>query len=533
MIVISPAPPQSTSLYFDSLLPDGLYIWHLYLAVFLISVILLRARYIRSNHVDVPTVCVHSTILDSWAESLRFVSDSATLMELGFQKHGPQHKSFKIATPCRWVTVATDPAVWKELQSCDETLLSMQAAANERNSISYTLDGAIHTNPYHLDVIRRNLSQHLDRVLPEVADEIILTFHENAGKEISKEWKRLDIDVFSKCTSAATNRVLVGFPLCRDKEYLDCLVKLSSELSRAGLIVDLTPRCFKSIVAFSLLHHSRAQKTFLSKLGPVVAERRRIMALRKTQDEKSVYNDAVQWVLDAAPDDTSLHNLCYRILYIGMSGIHITALGVINALYELASCPESQNLIKEEVEQILSKTGGWTKQALTKMQKLDSALKETHRMHSVTSATMMRQAQKQYTLCDGTCLPKGQWVVVPAQSIHYSPEYHNNPKEFDPFRFCRKREEAGHEMQHQLVSPERGFMTWGHGKHGCPGRFFAATQMKVLLAYIISNYEFKIDGDLPRTEFFAFSRMFDSRARLMLRRHDDARVSLVDRGRLS
>lgn len=88
----------------------------------------------------------------------------------------------------------------------------MQAAANERNSISYTLDGAIHTNPYHLDVIQRDFSQHLDRVLPEVADEMILTFHENAGKETSKEWKRLDIDVFSKCTSAATNSVLVGVP---------------------------------------------------------------------------------------------------------------------------------------------------------------------------------------------------------------------------------------------------------------------------------------------------------------------------------
>lgn len=185
--------------------------------------------------------------------------------------------------------MATDPAVWKEMQDSDELLLSMQAAANQRNSISYTLDGAIHTNPYHMEMIRRNLSLRLDKVLPEVIEEITLTFHENAGKEIGRKWERLDINVLSKCTSAATNRVLVGFPLCRDKEYLDCLVKLSSELSRAGLIVDLTPRCFKSIVAIFLLHHSRAQKTFLSKLGPVFEERRRILALCKTRDEKPVY----------------------------------------------------------------------------------------------------------------------------------------------------------------------------------------------------------------------------------------------------
>lgn len=78
---------------------------------------------------------------------------------------------------------------------------------------------------------------------------------------------------------------------------------------------------------------------------------------------------------------------------------------------------------------------------------------------------MMRQAQKPHTLCDGTFLPKGQWIVVPTQSVNHSPEYYSNPRTFDAFRFFRRRGEAGHELRHQLASPEQGFMTWGHGKH--------------------------------------------------------------------
>ena len=34
-----------------------------------------------------------------------------------------------------------------------------------------------------------------------------------------------------------------------------------------------------------------------------------------------------------------------------------------------------------------------------------------------------------------------------------------------------------------------------HGKHACPGRFFAANEIKILLVYALMNYDIKIpDG---------------------------------------
>lgn len=172
----------------------------------------------------------------------------------------------------------------------------MQAAANQRNSIDYTLSSSIHGNPYHITLILKNLTQRLGRVLPEVVDEICLTFH--SGSTIGKEWARMDEDLLSRCICATTNRVLVGLPLCRDPEYLDCLVELSEAVSQAGLIIDLVPRVFKPIIAYFLVHRSSAMKTFLSKLGPVFEERRKQLELG--DDDKNTPVRAFSFSLLAA-----------------------------------------------------------------------------------------------------------------------------------------------------------------------------------------------------------------------------------------
>lgn len=51
---------------------------------------------------------------------------------------------------------------------------------------------------------------------------------------------------------------------------------------------------------------------------------------------------------------------------------------------DLAAYPEYQEPLKEEIESALRKFGGWQKQALTHMKKLDSVIRESQRMSGVT-----------------------------------------------------------------------------------------------------------------------------------------------------
>jgi len=200
-------------------------------------------------------------------------------------QEGARGRAFKISTPARWIVVATDPAVLKELGDADETVLSMQAAANERNSMEYILGSSIHSDPYHVKVISGTLTSHIGAVLPEIVEEICLTFRENSN--IGDEWTPIDncSNLLSRCISATTNRILVGLPLCRDEEYLDCLMQLSRRMSRTGLFCYLAPRNLRFLIAKLLVHQGHALRTFLSKVGPLIERRRAMLASRSDRWE--------------------------------------------------------------------------------------------------------------------------------------------------------------------------------------------------------------------------------------------------------
>ncbi|KAL1961582.1 hypothetical protein VTN77DRAFT_1434 [Rasamsonia byssochlamydoides] len=42
-----------------------------------------------------------------------------------------------------------------------------------------------------------------------------------------------------------------------------------------------------------------------------------------------------------------------------------------------------------------------------------------------------------------------------------------------------------------MVSYAEDFLGFGYGQNACPGRFFAAQELKLLLAYIVLNYDIR------------------------------------------
>lgn len=69
-----------------------------------------------------------------------------------------------------------------------------------------------------------------------------------------------------------------------------------------------------------------------------------------------------------------------------------------------------------------------------------------------------------------------------------------DPLRWDPYRYIRLRE-AGEENKAHLVSASPQHFGFGHGIHACPGRFFAANEIKIALAHILLKYDWKLaDG---------------------------------------
>ena len=193
-----------------------------------------------------------------------------------------------ISTPSRWVLVASDWAILKQLGHADESILSMQAAADERNSTSYLLSSNIHSNPYHIELILKRLTPLIEALIPDVLEEVGLAFDEHAGS--CRDWVELPQleELLTRCVSIATSRVLVGHNLCHDEEYIECLIRLSSSVSRAGLLCSLVPRTLKPLVARWLVHQAYEFQTFLGKVMPLVRNRRHAISVELEGGEEQI-----------------------------------------------------------------------------------------------------------------------------------------------------------------------------------------------------------------------------------------------------
>lgn len=94
-------------------------------------------------------------------------------------------------------------------------------------------------------------------------------------------------------------------------------------------------------------------------------------------------------------------------------------------------------------------------------------------------------------LLDGTTLPPGQFITMSALGLSRDPEFYPNPNKFDGMRFYRGTEEQFHSERadHRFAGIEPHNIFWGNGRNTCPGRFYAAEVMKILLGEIILKYD--------------------------------------------
>lgn len=51
------------------------------------------------------------------------------------------------------------------------------------------------------------------------------------------------------------------------------------------------------------------------------------------------------------------------------------------------------------------------------------------------------------------------------------------------------------------------FLPFGHGKHACPGRFFAASELKLILGYMVMNYDVEMLEKRPDDLYIGASRL--------------------------
>ncbi|XP_066461089.1 cytochrome P450 3A9-like [Eleutherodactylus coqui] len=163
-----------------------------------------------------------------------------------------------------------------------------------------------------------------------------------------------------------------------------------------------------------------------------------------------------------------------------LAGFETTSSTLTYVFYNLATHPDVQKKLQEEVDSYLSDKASPTYDILMQMEYLDMVIQETLRMYP--PAGRLKRVSKQTVEINGVTIPKGMVCVIPAYVLHHDPEFWPEPEEFHPERFS-KENRANH-------TPYT-FLPFGDGPRNCIGMRFAMLSMKVAITSILQHFTCK------------------------------------------
>ncbi|KAH6954641.1 cytochrome P450 [Fusarium avenaceum] len=334
--------------------------------------------------------------------------------------------------------------------------------------------------------------------------------------------------------SGVTNRVFVGFPLCRNDEMLKLGVAFAQDIPLSSTIIKAFPSFIKPFVAPLITLPNRIHtRNFEKILAPEIESRlkQHDVQERGGDGKKSERNDFLQWSVEQAkeignPKNWQTSAIAQRILLLNFAAIHTTTFAATHALLDIASsAPELVTELRDEIESVLQQHDyHWNKRAVTQLEKLDSAIRESQRKNSIVVIGVLREvvAKDGVTFPSGTHVPKGLRIGVPGYSVHQDSEVYTDPSAYVPLRFYEARQNESDEYvksaRNALPTATKDFLAWGLGRNACPGRFFASNEVKMMIAYALLHYDIGHLAERPRNTWIAQNRIPPMKATLKIRK---------------
>ncbi|CAK7217407.1 hypothetical protein SCUCBS95973_003141 [Sporothrix curviconia] len=438
---------------------------------------------------------------------LAYLGGARKLYNDGYKKF--KDGMFQITTSRNATIIVLDPKFLPELNKLPNSVLSMEKAVDESMETKYT---RIETHvPIAPGTITGKLTPALSRLSSRISQEV----EEVLALELppSQDWNEVVIhQKLLRIVAMVSGFVFIGPELCRTEKYLDTAINYTMDVMHAQRAVQQMKPWMRPFLSGRLPQLKKLYQRIAEAdefMRPVINLRKKVTA--DTDAEKP--DDMLQWLIEALPKypDANSQNLTKVQLGLSFAAIHTTTLAATNAFYNLAAMQEYIPILREEAAQALAENDGiLTARALQSMKKMDSFLKETLRMAPATMASFQRKVLRPITLSNGQQIPADVTIEIPAVSVNSDPSIFPDPLKFDGLRFYNLRQDGPKESAalHQFVSVNPSSLTFGYGRHACPGRFFAANEIKMILTHVLLQQDMKLaDGATERYPNIEFGSM--------------------------
>ena len=158
-------------------------------------------------------------------------------------------------------------------------------------------------------------------------------------------------------------------------------------------------------------------------------------------------------------------------------GYDTTASAISFCLYLMATHPEHQQTLQDEIDNINGKD---VLEKMRNMEFLDLCLKETLRLYPPVA--FVGRTLEEDTIIDGHTIYKNTELFVNIMMLHRNNSYWKEATKFDPYRFTQENMNERHPFC---------YVPFSAGPRNCIGQRFALLEAKIYLFFVLKNFSLK------------------------------------------
>ncbi|PSN59700.1 cytochrome P450 [Corynespora cassiicola Philippines] len=449
----------------------------------------------------------------------------------------------EVVLPTSWIP-------W--LASKPESILSGKWSRIQRMNFDTTfMHAEIVTNPIQETVIRHDIIANLDKLAPEMAEEISVVVDELWGCD-TENYKTVSLEhTIFRIVARASGRIFAGKEVCRNADFIDNSIRFTMVVITSGFLKTLIPKFLESflvwiIVSYVRFHYSKLARVLepLFQSTEMQKQPRADVSESNSKERNPEGRTAAQWLAANATRDPNTDPkeqtppwLALRLMSLLFAAVDTSSLTSVNVLLDLftervgGSCVPA---LREEASRNKRLFGEkWNRARLNDMPCHDSALRESMRLSGFAIKILQRKVMSPegIALPDGTVLPRGTMVCVSAWGLHHDEKVYSNPLEFSPKRFIaggahssetepklRKFSDRKGMLHRTAAEADASFIFWGLGKQSCPGRYMAVDLIKILMEYVVMNYDVVPLKERPLNMWVEYNYVPSAKAKLQVRR---------------
>ncbi|RZC41421.1 p450 domain containing protein [Asbolus verrucosus] len=160
----------------------------------------------------------------------------------------------------------------------------------------------------------------------------------------------------------------------------------------------------------------------------------------------------------------TINELAAQAFVFFAAGFETASTTMTFALFELATNPDIQDKLREEINTVLAKYDDQlTYNGMMEMAYMEKVLNETLRKYP-PAPVLLRKCTKDYTIPHTTIhLKEGMDVCIPVLGLHMDSEYYPDPEIFNPERFSEENKNS---------RPAFTWLPFGEGPRVCIGKLW-------------------------------------------------------------